>query len=179
MNPPPSLQSLANPQPLPLKDYHLPPPVSWWPPATGWWILLLLAVIIVILLYLLYRHYRKQVWKRDATKALKEIQNSYLRTQDNHALAGQVSIFLRRVCLTRFPGNNGAYLTGSNWLHFLDSCTGKTKDHLTFFNTPVGEQLLEAAYNPQALLDGKALLDTCNNWLVALPARPWRKNAAV
>ena len=179
MNNPASLQSIATPPSLPLKDYHLPPPVSWWPPAIGWWILLLLAAGTVALLYLLYRHYRRQAWKRDAAKALKEIQNNYQQTQDNHVLAGQVSIFLRRVCLTRFPGNNGTSLTGLQWLGFLDSCPSKKKGHLTFFHGPVGEQLLEAAYNPQATLDGTALLATCNNWLAALPAKSWRKNAAV
>lgn len=179
MSTPTSLQSLATPPPLPLKDYHLPSPVSWWPPAIGWWILLLLAAVIVVLLYLLYRHHRRQVWKRDASKALKEIQDKYQQDQDNHALAEQVSIFLRRVCLTRFSGNNGTSLTGSEWLLFLDSCPGKNKSPLPFFNSPIGEQLLEAAYNPHATLDGTALLDTCNNWLVALPAKPWRENAAV
>lgn len=179
MNSPASLQSLASLPPLPLKDYHLPPPVSWWPPAIGWWILLLLGAIIVVLLYLLYRHYRRQAWKRDAAKALKKIENNYLQAPDNHVLAAQVSIFLRRVCLTRFPENSGTSLTGSEWLLFLDSCPRKKKSSLTFFTTPVGKQLLEAAYNPQAVLDGAALLDTSLNWLVALPAKPWRKNAAV
>ncbi|MBM9513620.1 DUF4381 domain-containing protein [Desulfogranum marinum] len=179
MSTPASLQSLATSPPLPLKDYHLPPPVSWWPPAVGWWMLLLLGAVIVALLYLLYRHYRRQTWRRNAFKALEKIQNNYQQQPDNHVLAAQVSIFLRRICLTRFPGNNGSSLTGSEWLLFLDSCPGEKKSHLKLFHTPMGEQLLEAAYNPKAELDGTALLDVCRQWLVALPARPWRKNAAI
>ncbi|MGB5726303.1 MAG: DUF4381 domain-containing protein, partial [Thiogranum sp.] len=44
---------------LPLRDIHLPDPLSWWPPAPGWWLLLTLLVAIALLGgYLLHRYRR-------------------------------------------------------------------------------------------------------------------------
>ena len=56
-----------NPAELPLRDIHLPEPVSWWPMAPGWWwviglLLLASAVVTGIILYRRYRRSRLSYW---------------------------------------------------------------------------------------------------------------------
>ena len=43
---------------LPLRDIHLPDPVSLWPLASGWWILMIFFVIFFSLTIYLIRRYR-------------------------------------------------------------------------------------------------------------------------
>jgi len=51
---------------LPLRDIHLPAPLSWWPPAPGWWLLLTLLVAIALLGGYLLHRYRRNALQRAA-----------------------------------------------------------------------------------------------------------------
>ena len=48
----------TDPASLPLRDIHLPDPVSWWPLAPGWLALIMLLVIVVLLTTYFIRRYR-------------------------------------------------------------------------------------------------------------------------
>lgn len=175
---PPSLPPSAM-HDLPLRGYHFPDPVSWWPPAPGWWIILGSAVLLLFAGAFFLRHYRRQQWRRDALSALDVIGERYKRTGNTHDLAEQLSIFLRRVCLTRFPDDSGTHLTGEQWLGYLDAVSTTRRGDQALFLTPLGRQLLETAYNPAADVDASVLLRACRTWVRSLPAQPtWRKNGA-
>ena len=62
-----------DPAEIPLRDIHLPEPISWWPLAPGWWILVGGLLALAILGFLAWRFYaRRQI--RRAERALASIE---------------------------------------------------------------------------------------------------------
>lgn len=110
-----------NPEDLPLRDLHLPPPVGWWPPAPGWW--LLAALVAAGLLWLAWNTYRR--WERGrprrvALAELKSLEARHAKDRDALDLVQGVSKLLRRTMLAYAPRQDIARLTGDAWLRWLD-----------------------------------------------------------
>lgn len=165
----PSTQPI-NPADLPLRDYHLPQPVSWWPPAPGWWGLLLICLGVTAGAVLLRKHWLRQAWRREGRRRLESIDGEYREHGDGHRLARDLSVLMRRVCLTRFPTGSGSHLHGKDWLDHLDSLVSRKEAGRVFFGEGPGEELLQATCDPAAEVDGGALLAACRQWLEALPS---------
>ncbi|MDT8387105.1 MAG: DUF4381 domain-containing protein [Thiogranum sp.] len=145
---------------LPLRDIHLPEPVSWWPPAPGWWLLLILLALLGALGYALYRRHRRRALQRSAQQALRDIAARWQQSGNAAQLASELSILLRRLCLSRFPREQVAGLTGSAWLQRLDS--ELPGEH---FTSGIGRALIEAPYAAEVRVDGDALLQLCERWI--------------
>ena len=60
----------SSPEDLPLRDIHLPDPVSWWPMAPGWWLLFFLLVLLISLSIFFLR--RRQQYRRSAVYKAKQ-----------------------------------------------------------------------------------------------------------
>ncbi|MEA2093962.1 MAG: DUF4381 domain-containing protein [Pseudomonadota bacterium] len=145
---------------LPLRDIHLPDPVSWWPPAPGWWMLLTLLVAIALLSGLLHYRHRRNALQRAAQQALHKIGEDYRQSGDARLLAQQLSILLRRVSLSCYPRQQVAGLTGCDWLGLLDrTLPGDDFQH------GAGRVLIDAPYALDSRVDGPALLQLCERWL--------------
>jgi hypothetical protein len=145
---------------LPLRDIHLPDPVSWWPLAPGWWVLLALLSIIVGFAFYMYRRYQRAALQRSAQHALRDIAAQWQKSADPQALARELSILLRRLCLSCYPREQVAGLTGSAWLHQLDTLLPGEQ-----FQNGVGHVLIDAPYAREIQLDGDALLELCERWV--------------
>jgi hypothetical protein len=105
----------ASPSALPLRDIHLPAPVSWWPPATGWWLVLALGVLVLAAVAL-HRWWRRRTrLRRLALAELAVIEQAYARSGDGHACARGLSQLLRRLALVG-AGRDAAAATGDAWL---------------------------------------------------------------
>ncbi|MCP4406871.1 MAG: DUF4381 domain-containing protein [Gammaproteobacteria bacterium] len=157
-----------DPQQLPLRDIHLPEPVSWWPPAPGWWLLLLF--ILAILIAGLWIH-RRRLKKRRSLKRLSRTQfqslrEAYEQHRNPQRLVEDLSILLRRVCIAHYPRATTASVTGKAWLELLD----QTLEDQRFSKGP-GKVLTQAPYRPHAQIDAQALLILCEDWLASLPDR--------
>jgi len=145
---------------LPLRDIHLPDPVSWWPPAPGWWMLLALLVAIALLSGFLHHRYRRNALQRAAQQALHKIGEDYRQSGDALLLAQQLSILLRRVSVSCYPRQEVAGLTGRAWLSLLDRTLPGDE-----FQQGAGRVLIEAPYALDSRVDGSALLQLCERWL--------------
>lgn len=151
---------------LPLRDIHLPEPVSWWPPAIGWW--LLLALICACITGI-------AVWRRRAAKLrtapttlaraeLARVRANWAENRDPERLAAAASTWLRRAGMSVTSRRRAAGLTGAQWLQFLDELAGDQ-----VFSGPEGELLTTHPYRPAAAdpvqIDGDRVLLLCERWL--------------
>ncbi|HIB53861.1 MAG TPA: DUF4381 domain-containing protein [Nitrospirales bacterium] len=82
---------------LPLRDIHLPGPISWWPPAPGWWILLALLITgtMLIVLYAWYQRKRNRM-RRVSLKEIDAIQEAFHAHKNNTRLVRELSVLLLR-----------------------------------------------------------------------------------
>ena len=127
---------------LPLRDLHLPDPVSWWPLAPGWWLLLLLfAASLVWGLVVLYRRWQANAPRRFALRELARFEAEYLEHRNPVMLGRQLSGLLRRGMLAYAPRRQIAGLTGEDWLQWLD--LGMS---VPYFHTEGGRSLLQLPY---------------------------------
>lgn len=150
-------------QDLPLRDIHLPEPISWFPPALGWW---LLIIFVPIISYFLIAFLQKLFKKT----ALKEAQKLLLQLEKNENLTPlekvrELSILLRRVAISRTSEKDKiSSLTGRAWLDYLDL---SLKD--APFKNGVGNCLAEVPYQKELSveIDLGALFALAQKWLQA------------
>ena len=75
-----------------------------------------------------------------------------------------LSVLLRRACISVFPREQTAGLSGREWLDFLDRQLNDGR-----FTEGAGKILLEAPYNKNVACDFNALFELCEDWVKALP----------
>jgi hypothetical protein len=154
------------PAPLPLRDIHLPGPVSWWPPAPGWWLLagLLLALAVLAVWWLRRRRRLRLAAVTLARRELEAIEAAHKAGETPEQIVQRLSVLLRRVCISLFPRDQAAGLTGREWLEFLDQPLQRPA-----FSEGPGRLLAEAPYRPSVPAQEIApLLDLTREWLAAV-----------
>lgn len=154
---------------LPLRDIHLPEPVSWWPPAPGWWLLLIAGVIIIAGLLVFRRISHSRLLKRTVVAELNTVRERYHQNHDPVELVKSLSTLMRRASISFYPRGTAASLTGNDWLKYLDS-TSQRKD----FEHGSGRILATAPYlpaNSRIDVDLEDLLSLCENWLNKQPLK--------
>lgn len=108
---------------LPLKDIHLPDPVSWWPPAIGWWLMPIILILFVPLLRVVVRAMSRYLQNRRLRRqVLQELELIQQEFDTNRNIAGaleKVSSLLRRVAITVCPERAVAGRTGEAWVDWL------------------------------------------------------------
>ncbi|MFQ5658913.1 MAG: DUF4381 domain-containing protein [Gammaproteobacteria bacterium] len=157
---------MTNPLKLPLKDIHLPGPVSWWPPAPGWWILLGLLLFLIFLSLWWYR--RRQRLKLSAANLAREqllaLQGHYSTHRDPRRLVEEISILLRRLSISAFSRMQTASLTGDAWLQYLDR---PMQDHP--FSSGPGRILIDAPYRREVRAEEiEPVINLCKEWIDAV-----------
>lgn len=150
---------------LPLRDIHLPDPISWWPPAIGWWILLTASLVILILAIWAIRTVRKPTLKKTARKEFKLILDAFEANKNPTECVANLSLFLRRVVLTHKRKDlKTAGMTGIPWLKYLDQFLDEPE-----FSSGAGRILLTGPYQRQ--IDNEAairLIKLCEKWVQRL-----------
>jgi biopolymer transport protein ExbB/TolQ len=97
-----------------LKDIRTPASIEIWPPAYGWWLLACLLLIgICILTIWLVKLRKVRLAKRQALKALQQIDGSHLDS------IPQLNQLLKRLAMTYFPNQNVQQMHGAQWTKFL------------------------------------------------------------
>ena len=120
---------MNDPAQLPLRDIHLPDPVSWWPPAAGWWLLALLVLLAAAGVWWWLKASatgrRSRRLRRVARIELRKLEAAYRSDEDPARLLRGVSILLRRVAMSFAPPGAVAGLCGDDWIRWLKSTDAK------------------------------------------------------
>ena len=154
-----------NSQELPLRDIHLPDPISWWPPAPGWWLLALGVLAVAIIVFTRLRRPKPgRSVKADSRLRLESLVREYDQHRDAQRLLGDLSSLLRRVSLSFYDRTQIASLTGEAWLAQLDRALGGDD-----FSRGAGRALAAGPYRPNPQVDSAGLLALCRRWIDALP----------
>lgn len=96
-----------------------PVPVQFSLGAPGWYVLgTIVAILILVASVLLYRHYKRNLYRRDALAFL-TMQQTNLEN-DSIRLLYEASILLKRIVMARY-GRQHASITGTAWVNFLNS----------------------------------------------------------
>lgn len=170
------MRAAMDPIQLLLRDIHLPDPISWWPPALGWWLLLLLTIMLIIICVSIC-WYRNKIRSAPATQArqiLHTIRIEYARHSDDHHLLREISALMRRLCISLFPREQTASLTGEDWLLFLDSTMQDNSsdkantDYNRIFSAGAGRVLAEDPYRQHTDVDARQLLSLCEQWITQI-----------
>jgi len=168
---------------LPLRDIHLPDAVSWWPLAPGWWMVIAI-MLLLSLTVVLWRYWRNQGrLRRQALSELKHIVTEYRELSNEQKLVNRLSVLLRRLSLSAYPGSHSAGLTGQAWLRFLDDVNrNNSKTRNMPFSTPSGKLLITVPYVGSKGIENKknngeitqsdvsTLIALCRDWISALPS---------
>lgn len=125
---------------LPLRDIHLPDPISWWPLAVGWWLLIGGVFLFFLIAVLAIYRWKRPTLKKQAVKNLDAIEARFRSTSDRSGCIAEISVLLRRIVITLNPKSAG--VTGRAWLELLDS------SHTKEFSQGIGQLLLTAPYQP-------------------------------
>lgn len=138
-----------------LFDIVTPPAVPWWPLAPGWFVVGGAAVVLVIrLAWWAWKCWRGAAYRRAALAEWQQLKTRAADLEERKAALRQLPELIKRTALAAFPRDEGASLTGTAWLQFLD-CTGRTDA----FTRGRGQLLSELAYDPRlsAQLDSAAV----------------------
>lgn len=156
-------------EPLPLRDIHLPDPVSWWPPAPGWWLLLVLMAVIISGIFLFKRIRKRRLLRRTALNEFRILREQYNQNHNRVELVKSLSVLMRRSSISFYPRSTSASLTGDQWLQQLDK-TARRKA----FESGNGRILATAPYLPPDStidVDFDDLLSLCEDWLNRQPVK--------
>jgi hypothetical protein len=161
-----------NPENLPLRDIHLPDPVSWWPPAPGWWILTI-AFFGLIGAFAWWRSRQRRLRNSPITLArieLDRLRAAWVEQRDAQQLVKDLSIWLRRTGMSLSSRHQAASLTGADWHRCLDDIAGET-----VFDAESDRLITESPYRNidagSESVDGEKLLVLCDRWLDAVRRR--------
>jgi len=155
----------VDPATLPLRDIHLPDPVSWWPLAPGWWFSLLFLLLLVGVAWAIRRWIKRGQLKRSALAELKLLEQTCSEDgEDSQQQIEALSILLRRLALSVYPRQEIASLTGEQWLLQLDVALATTPQSGAF-SAGIGRVIIEAPYKPGLSVDLPALLALVRYWI--------------
>jgi hypothetical protein len=149
---------------LPLRDLHLPDPISWWPPAIGWWLVAGMIILLAIVGWLVAWFLRKRRMRRNAIAEVRRVAALYQESGDPLEYVRRLSVVLRRIAISFHPREEVAGLSGEAWLDFLDRGVQGTRQHGGFSDGP-GRTLIEAPYNPHCEVDVSRLDALCREWV--------------
>ena len=136
-------------------------PNGIFPLGTGWRIVFYVVLTAMVIGMSIYNSPRLKR-RREAFAAFNKAQDSFLIGGDTSALAGDLSVLMRRVALYRFGREKTAKLNGTAWTDFLAQTGADLNERDQYL-------LVKQAYAPSPtdrdFSDGKHLLSSVQKWL--------------
>lgn len=166
---------------LNLRDIHLPDPVTWWPLAPGWWIIIGLFLATLAAFLIFRKIHQSRALNRAIIDELETIKNHFNMNNNQYELIQSLSVLMRRSCISFYPRQETASLTGNDWLLYLDKTLPDSASHTALpFHSGAGKILSKAPYMSETTdisIDANALINLCEKWISAQTSKS--KNSRV
>lgn len=139
--------------------------ISAWPLGIGWWVVIALVAFLGVILfyYAISRWIFSRSWKGDALRKLTALEK-HLTPDTARKIAIDLSEYLRRIAVRRFPRKECASLIGEPWLIWLSQHDPKQFDW-----KKNASLLLSLPYSPQhasvSVEQVRALIQATKNWV--------------
>lgn len=147
-----------------LKDIYLPDRVSAWPVTYGWWLLLGLIILVVVIIFIMLK-----IRKNIQAKKERQVQNfanemMVIQQQKPEEFVSELSLYLKRVAVSKFADANVHQLFDYKWPEFLNNQIDSDE-----FITGIG-QLINSRYRkvPLSTEESLELLELAKKWLRAV-----------
>jgi len=149
---------------LQLRDIHLPDVTLWWPPAPGWWLLVVGLPLLISGLVFLRRWIKHQSAKKRSLIEFRQIIRNFEDQQDSGLLVSRVSTLLRRILMTYQGRDQVAGIAGERWIDELNDLVVER-----CFSDEQERLLRHGQFQRNIEFDSRALIDSCERWIKALP----------
>ena len=130
--------------------------------APGWWVLIILALICVAaIFYLVLRHWRASIWRREAIAEFRMIRDHYLQQPSSTQLIALNQLLKRTLCTVRGT---------REYMHHVEQDWARELNSVTLKNDPVLRELeirvlSEELYTPQQEPLDQAALQRLELWI--------------
>ncbi|MGR8950111.1 MAG: DUF4381 domain-containing protein [Gammaproteobacteria bacterium] len=157
-----------DPLEIPLRDIHLPDPISWWPLAPGWWVLVAIILFASLACWLFLRRKRNK-HRKQLKHRIDQIEQQYAEHNDAHVLAKELSVLTRQIALLEAgPGSKPAATMGTAWAEFWR----RQLQHSALSVDELNHALNVAPYKRDEKIDGEKIITAIRQSLSARrPAR--------
>lgn len=155
---------------IPIRDIHLPPIPGWWPVAPAWWLALFILLTIIFVGIWLFKKIKHKSTQQLAMKKFLVIKSRYANDQNKTVLLQQISVLLRRICMSYSSRQTIAGLIGKQWIAHINSATNTSCPVL------INKQLfIDGPYQKHIDYDANELLLFIQTWIQSLPAEGYKK----
>jgi hypothetical protein len=152
-----------DPADIPLRDIHVPDPISWWPLAVGWWTVIIVSLLAIVIGIALLAWLKRHRVRRAAVREFTAIERRYREHSDAHLLARELSQLARRAALGYGPQYPSAALVGPAWSAHLDTLNATNK-----LDDLAKATLSTAPYRANESFDADALLSAFSLWVAGI-----------
>ncbi len=146
-----------------LAQFIEPAPVAFTPDAPGWYTLEgVLAGLVLCILLLVYRHYRKNRYRRSAVLLLETAQKQLPPTGEYTQLVYHANMLAKQISIRLYGREQTASLKGSSWIEHLNRSCPKADF------TEADTRLLEALYDSSVKADAQqaaAFVEKMKYWI--------------
>jgi len=148
-----------------LHDIHLPHTINWEAIPWGKYLLIFLLLFAASagVIWLISHYRQKKTFRREALARLTKIEQQFQQNQNPQQLIIACNQLLRRLCLTLYPTEQVASLTGQAWLEFL---TQQSKKNKNFFNSIEKKLLTDEIYQVEiSLVNTEVFIKDIRLWI--------------
>lgn len=127
-----------------LEQFIEPTPIRFTPDAPGWYVVGgVLLVVLLCVAFFIYRHYRKNLYRRVALRWLEQEEKRFSNNREYVRMVYAADMLAKRISIQVYGRENTASLQGAEWIDHLN----KTSPLVSF--STADERVIRTVYESE------------------------------